>query len=131
MQKKTDNHSTHLNNRSICPSSVFLRSVSHCPYIIVLNLVDQRKTIDCVCICRECHLEVLQGYLYRECALQKFLILILSESQVRQMSTKETAYVRICYVKICMYTYNISIMYIVYLCCIYIVQCLISCLSLL
>ncbi|XP_044059583.1 uncharacterized protein LOC122879491 [Siniperca chuatsi] len=102
---KTDNHSTHLNYRSICPSSVLLRSVAHCPHIITLVLVDHWKTMECVCICKECNLEVkvLQGFLYRERgpAFPEFFISILSESQVSPMSSEESqkAYVRICYVK--------------------------------
>lgn len=117
MQIKTDIHSTHLNDRTICPSFVLIRSVAHCSHIIIIALVEVErwKTVDCVCISEACNLEVkiLQGFLCREPgpSFPEFFIFILSESQVSLRSSVEPkkAYVRICYVQVCMHTYRISV----------------------
>ncbi|XP_023287283.1 uncharacterized protein LOC111673679 [Seriola lalandi dorsalis] len=81
---KTGYHSTYLNYRSICPSSVLLKYAAHCSHVIVL--VDHWETMDCICICKIHNLkvELLRGVLYREVdpAFPESLIFILSESQM-------------------------------------------------
>lgn len=117
MQIRTDIHSTHLNDRTICPSFVLIRSVAHCSHIIIITLVEVErwKTMDCVWISKACHLDVkiLQGFLYREPghAFPEFFIFILSESQVSLRSSVEPkkAYGIICYVQVCMCTYRITV----------------------
>lgn len=86
MQTKTDNHTIHLNYRSIYPSSV-----AYCFHIIIHVLVNHWKTMDYICICR-IEDNILQDFLYREHgpAFPEFIILILSEYKVNLMSSEKS-----------------------------------------
>lgn len=107
MQIKTDIHSTHLNNRSICPLFVLTRSVAYCSNIIIMTLVELEcwKTMDCICISGASNLEVkiLQSFLYREIGTAFPVILTLSESHLSPRSSEDPkkVYARICYVQVC------------------------------
>ncbi|XP_049926819.1 uncharacterized protein LOC126406539 [Epinephelus moara] len=104
IETQANNDSTHLNHRSICPSSVVPRYVAQCSHITIFVQVDFWKTLDCI-FCKACSLEgkILQGFLYRELrpAFPELLVFILSESQTSLMSSEQSkkAYVRICYVQ--------------------------------